>query len=126
MEKTEFKRRLKNIIIINLALVFLAVILIILAKNGLAVPCIFNRITGFKCPGCGNTRAVMALIRFEFLKALNFNPVFPLEFFYIGWVYVISSINYMKGKRFSYQPPLKLMDITLLAVFLLWGVIRNF
>ncbi len=126
MEKSELYRRAKNITVLCLAILILSFILLILAKKGIMIPCIFNKVTGLECPGCGNTRAVTALAGLDFKKALSYNPVFPLEFFYIGWVYVIASINYMKGKRFSYQPPIKLLDIIFLAVFLLWGIIRNF
>lgn len=126
MDKSEFYRRVRNIVVLSLVLFSIGIVLLILAKKGIMIPCVFNKFTGLECPGCGNTRAVIALARLDFKKAFFYNPIFPLEFFYIGWVYVIASINYMKGKCFSYQPPIKLMDIIFLAVFLLWGIIRNF
>ena len=48
-------------------------------------PCIFNRVTGLCCPGCGGTRAARALLKGEILKSLYDYP--PLMFFVV--VYVI-------------------------------------
>ena len=41
--------------------------------TGLAVPCIFRKITGFLCPGCGITRAILAAVRLDFAKAFAYN-----------------------------------------------------
>ena len=40
-------------------------------------PCLFHRVTGFYCPGCGGTRAVAALIHGRFLQALWYHPLVP-------------------------------------------------
>lgn len=39
--------------------------------------CTFHEITGFFCPGCGNTRAVLALLRFDLLTSLGYNILPP-------------------------------------------------
>ena len=40
--------------------------------------CDFLRATGFYCPGCGNTRSIMALLRFDPITSLGYNigPMF--------------------------------------------------
>jgi len=38
-------------------------------------PCPFHSITGVECPGCGMTRACIALARGDIGNALNYNPL---------------------------------------------------
>ena len=36
--------------------------------------CILKLTIGFPCPGCGMTRAMLALLRLDFIKAFEYNP----------------------------------------------------
>ena len=38
--------------------------------------CVFHQLTGLYCPGCGMTRALHALVHFDFLRALRMNAFF--------------------------------------------------
>ena len=38
-------------------------------------PCPFHALTGLYCPGCGTTRALHALLHFDWPKALSMNPL---------------------------------------------------
>jgi len=40
--------------------------------------CAFRRVTGIPCPGCGMTRAMVALARGELVAALHLHPFAPL------------------------------------------------
>ena len=40
--------------------------------------CIFHRVTGLHCPGCGSTRAVHSALHGDFRKALAYNPAIVL------------------------------------------------
>lgn len=39
------------------------------------LPCLFNLVTGYYCPGCGITRALHALVHFDLIGALSMNPL---------------------------------------------------
>ena len=53
--------------------------------------CPFHAITNLPCPGCGMTRAVMSLARFEWSDAVAMHPLSP--FLILGWfAWVIISI----------------------------------
>ncbi len=41
---------------------------------GVFPPCIFLRLTGFHCPGCGTTRMAAALLRGDIGAAIYYNP----------------------------------------------------
>ena len=38
-------------------------------------PCLWRAWLGFACPGCGSTRTLLALARFDLLEALRANPL---------------------------------------------------
>lgn len=44
----------------------------------LDVGCIFRRVTGIPCPGCGMTRAHLAALRLDFKAAFFYHPLWPL------------------------------------------------
>ena len=103
----------------------LGLLLYFLALNGIGIPCLFRKVTGFLCPGCGNSRAALALLRLDLRGALGYNLLFPLEFFYLGWVTVHCCRSYLRGNRFAYKSPCLWLDFGILTAVLLWWVIRN-
>ena len=120
-----FRRRLLRVCLITLGLGLAAVLFFCLARMGIGIGCPVYQLTGLQCPGCGNSRAAMALLRLDFAAAFSYNPTFPLQFGYLGWVYLSCCVGYLKGKRFTYAPPLPALDIVLLVIFVLWGILRN-
>lgn len=41
----------------------------------LGTPCLLRSLWGLPCPGCGMTRALMALLRLELWQALEYHPM---------------------------------------------------
>lgn len=74
---------------ISLALLPIMLGLSLLYQAGIFIPtkifppCMFHALTGFSCPGCGSTRAVSALFRFDLLTSLKLQPAI----FYCALVY---------------------------------------
>ena len=125
MKSFPFTKRHRNVLI-GVGIMALGLGLFwLLSRFGLGIPCLFYRFTGFQCPGCGNSRAALALLRLDFLAALQFNPLCLLEFFYIGWVLLHCVRSYLKGGTFSYRPPLLWLDISILAAVIIWWPLRN-
>ena len=125
MNKTKKRRRLFRCLALDGLILLAASLYAWLAMRGVALPCLFRKFTGLLCPGCGNTRAAMSLLKFDFSCAFTYNPLFLLEFSYIAWVYCVASRSYLKGSRFTYQPPYPLVDVLILIIVLAWGLIRN-
>lgn len=119
-------KRICHILLLSAALLAAVALFYALAMRGIGIGCPFYGLTGFQCPGCGNSRAAVALLRLDFLGAFQQNPLCFVEFFYLAWVYFHSCRAYLLGKRFSYWPPVPALDAVALAAVALWGVIRNF
>lgn len=47
------------------------------AKALLAMPCLFRFFTGLYCPGCGGTRAVLALLSGDLKASIYYHPFVP-------------------------------------------------
>jgi len=118
-------RRHRRILLLSIGILLALALYCVAAMSGYGLPCLFQRVTGLLCPGCGNSRAALALLKLDFAAAVSYNPLFPLEFFYLLWVYVHCCKAYLQGKPFSYKPPFPAVDIALLAAIILWWIIRN-
>ena len=118
-------KRWKKLVLVSAGIVGIGILLYILARLGYPIPCLFNKITGLSCPGCGNTRAVLALLRLDFSEMLRYNLLFPLEAGYLLWIYVISARRYLKNGGFSLVTPLPALDWCFLAALLIWWILRN-
>ena len=76
-----YKRR---VLLMLLLLTYFSVVFFVMKKTG--ITCVFLYFLGVPCPGCGMTRALRSVLRFEFLKAFGYNPLIycmPYVFAYI-------------------------------------------
>ncbi len=125
MKPFRFSKRHRNLLLGATGCLGLVLVFSILARMGIGIPCLFHRLTGLSCPGCGNSRAALALMQLDLAGALGHNLLFPVEFFYIGWVLFHTCRSYLRGKGFSYRPPLPWLDLATLILVVLWWVLRN-
>lgn len=87
--------------------------------------CLFHHLTGFLCPGCGNTRAVRALLSLDFIGALKYNVTIPiLLVFAAAWYaeYIISA--WIKPVKIIPRKPY--FYIVLGACWCVYLIARNF
>jgi hypothetical protein len=117
--------RKRNVCLWLLTVLCGGVFLLYLLQSGLRIPCPVYTLTGLQCPGCGNTRATLALLRLDFQSVLRYNLLYPLEMLYLLWVAMISVRNYLRTGRFSYRAPCPALDISFLGLILLWTIVRN-
>ena len=59
--------------------------------------CVFESVTGLYCPGCGGTRAVIALFKGHFVKSFILHPFVPYAFI----VYSVFMIKMFMLKHFG-------------------------
>lgn len=62
----------------------------------LSVPCPLKLFTGLICPGCGTTRMVMAILRFDFKAAFSFQPVLFCALIPLAVCFFGMAVNYVK------------------------------
>lgn len=84
---------------------------------GFAIPCIFSKITGFYCPGCGVTRLLFSLLKLDFYQAFRYNPLIFILLICYG-IYKLINLKY------HFKLPKYTVYIVLLVV-ILFGVFRN-
>lgn len=86
-------------------------------------PCIFNKITGLMCPGCGLTRMCLYMLSFDLKAAYETNRCV----FVFMWLWAIFGVLHFIGK------PKILRDkrtinagvYFTICVYVLWGILRN-
>ncbi len=87
--------------------------------------CPFFEKTGMLCPGCGNTRAVRAILTFHPITALKYNISIPV-------LLILAVILYIQYVISAWIKPVRLLPesysfyITLGILFILYCIIRNF
>ena len=121
------KKRIQKIIIRDILLLILLVGYYFFNKyTGIYIPCIIHEITGYKCPGCGITHLVFALLHLDFHEAFISNPLvfiympFMIAYFiYYDYLYI-----YQKKDKIICKIP-NWVWVILIIVTLGYGVLRN-
>ena len=119
------RKRILFVVGLTAMLIAAGLFLAFLVRMGLTVFCPVNKLTGLLCPGCGNTRATLALLRLDLKAMLRFNLLYPLEMMYIARVYILCARNYIQNGKFQYHLRPDWMDIVCLSAVVIWAILRN-
>lgn len=119
------KKRLLKVLSINLLLLLSLISYYYLNKYfHIGIPCLFYKITSFKCPGCGITRMLFSILKLDFKSAFFYNPVvfilLPFLSFYIlyqEYIYITKQKNKLKIPEFVYY--------ILIFILIIFGILRN-
>ena len=115
------KQEIRSLIIFILIILFTYLIYYLFTGNG--IPCIFKKLTGLYCPGCGITRMFLSLLRLDIYQAFRYNPlVFILLVSYIFFT-IIDLVKYSKTNKH-----LKISNKiywTLLILVFCFAILRN-
>lgn len=65
------------------------------------VPCVFHYFTGYYCPGCGGTRAVIALFKGDFLQSIRYHPLVMYGVIMIVFYMLSNTIEILSCQRFK-------------------------
>ena len=88
------KNRISKVIIISIFM-----ILFYLFINHNLFECIFQKYLGIACPGCGLTRALRYLVKFDLINAFRMNILSIPLFILIMIVLVMLIIDIIKNKK---------------------------
>lgn len=122
------KKRIIKIISIVLFLVILLLGYYFLNyKFNLGIPCIFYKITGYKCPGCGITRAIFSLLKGNIKNAIYYNKLLfiagPFIIIYIIYKFYIYIYDKKESKKAKII--IKYTTYFLLLISILYSILRN-
>lgn len=85
-------------------------------------PCLFHALTELYCPGCGATRAVLALLQLDFIRAVRMNALFVLLALPI---LCILALEGLRGTLFFSIRAHKLLGYGFLVAALAFTLLRN-
>ncbi len=86
--------------------------------------CAFAKLTHLYCPGCGGTRAATALMHFDLLQSLKYNPLVLLLAAVFVYYDVQAFVNIIKKKDRVLKINAKLLYVTAAGVIIFF-LIRN-
>lgn len=85
--------------------------------TGLSIPCVFNHVTGLYCPGCGMTRASLALFSGDIYQSFRYNMLIFILLPLLILFYVLEK----KGKVKLSQS----IMFGMLVITIAFGILRN-
>lgn len=117
--------RQKKVIKMLAVILTAGIVYFFITQLGFSIPCMFHKVTGFYCPGCGVTRMCIKLIKFDFYGAFRCNPAVFICLPFLGVIYAIRCYNYLKQKSSNNNLAIKIIEIMCLVLLILSGILRN-
>ena len=98
--------------------------------SGIGIPCVFHLLTTLECPGCGITRAIVALSRLDIQTAFHYNKLSITVFPLFVLVLVCREYRFIKtGDRNASQKKVRNAETILLTILFVatvfYGIWRN-
>ena len=118
-------RLLRALAVGGLAVVLMGLYVAYFSHGGRGLPCPLLFLTGLKCPACGMTRAVSALLEWNLTAAFEHNALWPLWMGYVLWVAVSNAITYVRSGNVPFLPGQRWLHAAVLAVLIGYGILRN-
>ena len=125
MDKT---KRIKLAVLIGVPVLLLVAFLFrnqIMSLSKFLGPCIFHETTGLHCPGCGNTRAVKAVLNLHPIVSFRNNPIIILLTL-TGLGFYTELAFDVFGKKIRFMPRNFIFWTAILIVLMIFYVLRNF
>lgn len=124
--KTEIKQRIKRVALLAALFIIIGILYaVIISLLNFGIPCVFYKITGLRCPGCGMTRSILALIKFDVYGAIKYNAFSFFIIAYILCAFVCTSKEYILYGKYRLNAGKEFISIIFLVLLLLWFVVRN-
>ena len=94
-------------------------------KTGVGIPCLFHLITGLNCPGCGVTRMLISIFRFDFTNAFQANAVLFCMHPFLLMLFAYWLYRYIRYGTYKTNRWIEIVCWSFVSILLAWGVVRN-
>lgn len=114
-----------------IVIALITVLVMIVKINGIGIlhkmpPCAFNKVTGLYCPGCGGTRATIALFRGQIIRSFRFHPFVLYGFVVGGWFMISQTIQRISKDRIKIRMHFRPVYLWIaLAIVLINWLVKN-
>ena len=108
----------KKLIII----IFIIILIVLTILDIISIPCLFHKITGLYCPGCGVTRMFLSLFKLDFYQAFRYNQ-FIFIMLPFGILLFIDKI--IKRENSLYKKIPNYVWYIIIILLIIFGIIRN-
>ncbi len=123
----EMKKRIQRVARVATLFVCAGLLYAVILKIlGRGIPCVFHDITGLRCPGCGMTHAMTALLNLDFNAFIQANLFAPLIIIFFITAFASTSLKYIKTGIYRLSALNSFVEISFLVLFIAWGIARNF
>lgn len=120
------KARLKKLLLYMILLGMAGLLYgIFVSYTGLAIPCLFRKVMGLLCPGCGVTGMCVALLHFDWKGAFFCHPVLFVLLIPLAAVFICSVVGYVQDGRFRFARWQNIILYVSIAALAIFGVVRN-
>lgn len=75
------------------------------ALAGLPTICVFKVLTGWPCPGCGLTRAIVLCAHGDWSQAFVFHPLGAIFYFALWGALALGVLPALRGRRIAFGKP---------------------
>jgi hypothetical protein len=96
-----------------------------LRVTGIGVPCLFRLFTGLLCPGCGASRAVIALTQGQLLAALQCNGALIALLPVFAWLGLCAAHRYVHTGSARLARRQEAVALTVCTILVVFGIVRN-
>lgn len=93
--------------------------------TGIGIPCLFNLLLGLKCPGCGMTRAAVAMTHLDIAGAFSYNKLSVTVVPLLIVILLIQEYRYIKTASRKISLPETILLAVMFMITIAYGVARN-
>jgi Protein of unknown function (DUF2752) len=95
------------------------------AQHGFYPVCLFHRVTGLQCPGCGAQRALYQLAHGHVLAALHFNPLLIVTLPFLVFTGARMVVSEIAGKPMAAIPMRAFWLRLIIGAIIAFTILRN-